>query len=310
MARSWFWISALVVVVGTFLSGTTMAQSGGEPGAFLRLGMGSRALGMGGAYTGVADDGSAPYWNPAGLGVDTRRRGITIMSRRMPLDRSQVALSYTQKLDPGGGIGFAWIRYGVDNIDARDLNGQPRGTISDSENALLMAFSPRLHEKVSVGVTMKVLLYRLAGQSAKGFGGDIGIQVKPTKPLTLGIMFRDIGTRISWNTSGLFPQTIQRKETVPRSVTLGGAYGFHDGQVLVAADLETAQRLGAEFRIGVDLSVSRGFQLRAGLNDGQLAAGAGFQTSVKSTRQRLHYVFLTDRIGLNETHMFEWEIGF
>jgi long-subunit fatty acid transport protein len=32
------------------------------------LGVGARAMGMGGAYTGVADDYSAIYWNPAGLG--------------------------------------------------------------------------------------------------------------------------------------------------------------------------------------------------------------------------------------------------
>ena len=31
------------------------------------LGVGTRALGMGGAYTAIADDTSAPYWNPAGL---------------------------------------------------------------------------------------------------------------------------------------------------------------------------------------------------------------------------------------------------
>lgn len=35
--------------------------------ATAELGVGTRALGMGGAFTAIADDTSAPYWNPAGL---------------------------------------------------------------------------------------------------------------------------------------------------------------------------------------------------------------------------------------------------
>jgi len=31
------------------------------------VGFGARAVAMGGAYTAVADDGTAPYWNPAGI---------------------------------------------------------------------------------------------------------------------------------------------------------------------------------------------------------------------------------------------------
>jgi len=36
-------------------------------GEFLRVPVGARAIGMGGAFSAVADDGTAPYWNPAGM---------------------------------------------------------------------------------------------------------------------------------------------------------------------------------------------------------------------------------------------------
>ena len=43
------------------------SQNGGDPGAFLRRDVGSRAIALGGAFTGVANDASSVYWNPAGL---------------------------------------------------------------------------------------------------------------------------------------------------------------------------------------------------------------------------------------------------
>lgn len=286
------------------------AQDGGDSGAFLRLGTGARALGMGGAFTGVADDGGAVYWNPAGMGFDQRRHLFNTLYRSMPLDRRQFVVSYTQGLSPGGGVGFAWIHAGVDDIDGRDLNGQPTGLLTDSENALLFSFSPRIHTRVSVGISMKLLLYRLAGESAKGFGGDIGVLVRPLKPLTIGLMFRDVGTRLTWDTTGLFPQTIQRRETFPRSLVLGTSYRLWDRRITVAADVDAAQRRDTQIRIGAEAALSSGLTIRSGLNDGRVAAGAGFITSVKSARIHVLYVFLTDRIGLNETHAFEWEIGF
>src|SRR3954465_11225718 len=57
--RSLLVIAALAAVVPT----TAQAQSAPP--------IGVRAAGMGGAFTAVADDGSAPFWNPAGLASGT-----------------------------------------------------------------------------------------------------------------------------------------------------------------------------------------------------------------------------------------------
>nr|HQV31862.1 hypothetical protein [Calditrichia bacterium] len=41
-------------------AGTTAAQ-------FLKIGVGGRAIGMGNAYTAIAEDITAVFWNPAGI---------------------------------------------------------------------------------------------------------------------------------------------------------------------------------------------------------------------------------------------------
>ncbi|HMK39641.1 MAG TPA: hypothetical protein VK569_09890 [Bacteroidota bacterium] len=73
-----FMIAAAVLLLSG-LPGFVLAQIPedalrlGTPG----LGVGARAIGMGGAYTGVANDYSALYWNPAGL-AQTIRGEFTI----------------------------------------------------------------------------------------------------------------------------------------------------------------------------------------------------------------------------------------
>ena len=50
----------ITTLYGVDKTGTTAAK-------FLSIGVGSKAVGMGGAYTSIADDATAMYWNPAGI---------------------------------------------------------------------------------------------------------------------------------------------------------------------------------------------------------------------------------------------------
>ncbi len=55
------------VVLGALLSAAVPAHATKYAGEFLKIEVGARAIGMGGAFTAVADDATSPWWNPAGM---------------------------------------------------------------------------------------------------------------------------------------------------------------------------------------------------------------------------------------------------
>jgi hypothetical protein len=62
-------------------------------GSDLGLGTGARAISMGGAFTALADDASAIYWNPAGL-TEVKTNEITMMAYPNPTRYSFKAIVY------------------------------------------------------------------------------------------------------------------------------------------------------------------------------------------------------------------------
>ncbi|MFA6542771.1 MAG: UPF0164 family protein, partial [Bacteroidota bacterium] len=47
-------------------SGSNVSKTGTTAGTFLEIPVGARAIALGSAYSGIADDASSLYWNPAG----------------------------------------------------------------------------------------------------------------------------------------------------------------------------------------------------------------------------------------------------
>ena len=63
MRRFTMWF--LAAAAGVALAGTASATK--YAGEFMKIPIGARAIGMGSAFSAVADDATAPYWNPAGM---------------------------------------------------------------------------------------------------------------------------------------------------------------------------------------------------------------------------------------------------
>src|SRR5512142_979885 len=79
-------------------SGILHAQAGSTGLAFLKLGAGGRALGMGEAFTSLATDPSATYYNPSGISYSGGPQ-LLIMHKEWIQDSRTEFLAATTRLD-------------------------------------------------------------------------------------------------------------------------------------------------------------------------------------------------------------------
>ena len=148
-------VLALFVFLILYFPGKASANRiGGDAYPFLKIGVGARALGMGGAFVAVADDGTAAYWNPAGLG-SLGKREVSFMHTSVSGNKFTDAgdfesghnlLSFVYPNPVGwkiGTVGLTWINLGVDKIPetSADEYGEieRKGFFTDSESAYMLS---------------------------------------------------------------------------------------------------------------------------------------------------------------------------
>jgi len=199
-------------------------------GAFMEDGGGARALGMGGAFTAMADDPSTTFWNAAGLASLSDRELLIMHAERFGdlIDRDFAA--YAQPVNwnilggEGSGIGVTVIRLGVDDIpftdhlrDQLDTNhdgvvddDELRGLLdlqdqikykSDQEFALMFSYGERLGAW-QVGGSLKFIRQSVGSYSSFGIGADLAaLRPRVWRNLDFGLKLQDITTTyLSWST--------------------------------------------------------------------------------------------------------------
>lgn len=144
-------------------------------GSDLVMGIGGRAVGMGGAFVSIADDASAVFWNPAGL---TQLNSDQIyLSAYIPADMSAaacihkpawaplkrqnftMALGWVNRLSFKGNSGSdTWEGYPYHLLDLAmlDVGDNYSGRIDSktSDLRLSLAMTPEGFQKLSLGVNL------------------------------------------------------------------------------------------------------------------------------------------------------------
>ena len=231
---------------------------GGLAGPFLRMGLGARAIAMGGAQTAIADDGYAAFYNPGGLPFLNKRHFSTTYSL-LSLDRRIQYISYSQRLEPLAGLSLFWLRAGTDNIDGRDLSGNHTFDLSESMNVFGLSFANRFHDKVSVGLTIKVIKQSLDlvsnELSADDLLFDIGIMLIPLKDLKIGVQFKDLNGGLSWDTQDIFSRGTISVDSIPYIINVGASYII---RFPVVSTLKLIMRFNRNSAVKVELICSAG----------------------------------------------------
>lgn len=185
----------LLVCISLVCTVTNYSFAGTDAAAFLKKSVGVKAIGMGGAFTSIADDTSAIYWNPAGLAqiqdyYSVYAMGTTGASDKYPGLKDVVpthqffAISIPlQKFTSVLGktvVGVGYISSKMDNIQHTSSQGERLGTISDTDNAYyLTAGLPLWQSSTSlyVGASLKYITKKMSdvGVSDSGIDIDAGV---------------------------------------------------------------------------------------------------------------------------------------
>jgi outer membrane protein OmpA-like peptidoglycan-associated protein len=273
---------------------------------YLRMGVGARALAMGGAFVGVADDVTAGYWNPAGLTWTTGWQIGGMYSNGLDVDRRYNHIGFARNSD-WGAYGLNWLNAGVSDIDFRGATDQSLGSGSYGDNAIMLSFG-KAFDMASLGITAKYLMQGLddnavsGDNSINGYGIDLGLGLNLAEMVRLGFVVQDIAGKLGSDDDA---------NDIPTNLRLGLSFWPMPG-FIAAADIEKTQdddeyyfHVGGEY--GMPLTEELGAAIRAGLNDGDFALGFG----VNYNWIYADYAYVNDTQDfLNENHRFGVSLKF
>jgi hypothetical protein len=262
--------------------------AGSASGNFLEMEIGARALGMGGAFTAVADDVTALHWNPAGLAL---LEGFQVFGMRTSvysvdgLSEDSVLASYGGN---GRGYGVGWLRTG-----AADLY---------NEDTIVVGYGMEVPvEGLKLGAAVKRLSIdapgydyyndpAFDGDGDAAFTGDLGALYHRGQ-WRFGAVYRNVG-----DPELSLISTTESPDAVASEFRLGGAYVFREVMLMTAewrvpSEVPEYYDQKSTLNLGAEIWFYDAFALRTGMNRDRITAGVG----LKAKNVQIDLALLSER---------------
>jgi tetratricopeptide (TPR) repeat protein len=305
-----------------------LAQDGnGQAGtrSLFDLGFGARAMGMGNAFTALADDPTAVYWNPAGLDY-IYQQSVTLFHASLYYGTSYDFLGYAYPTLDLGTFAVGIARFGTGGVQqtGNDIGQEFIGTFSYEVYQGYFSYGIKLPWNVAGGISIKV--QRSAWSGLVGYGRTVGVGVG----MDLGFLYRPAFSLSPYlrdwsfgiNFENLFPPQIQEggeTDILPRVFRFGIMRKipfFGEGNSLnVLLDLDKSTDTDLAVNFGTEYSFMDMGRVRLGYGYSGIAFGAGVQykmfqvdyaygnPSSDGLLDPIHRVSLTVNFGMNRDEM-------
>ncbi len=263
----------------------------------------ARALGLGEAYTALAADLDAVYFNPAGLQRLSRPQVSATYYKTLD-DSAYTALAFGMPASPASAWGVSVAYFDAGQLDYTLGDGSEHSVKALQDYVLTLSGSMRMYGENCAGINVKVLSSRLAeAYSGLTVALDGGVAYKVWRDLHIGLAVENLGPRLKYDQEGdLLPTTLQA----------GAAYRWlWVKQHGLACSAEVVKPLDQDFKFhtGVEYGFRDMLFARLGYKAGYDLAGltAGGGAALGSVR--LDYAFASmGTFGAN--HLVTLSVGF
>uniref|UniRef100_A0A7C4U7W1 PorV/PorQ family protein n=1 Tax=candidate division WOR-3 bacterium TaxID=2052148 RepID=A0A7C4U7W1_UNCW3 len=275
------------------------AQESGKELDFMTIGAGARPAGIGGSFTGIADDANSVYWNNGGMCL-VRNSEITYMHADLyfgtTFDYISCVLPVKKIRDKDSEannfIGFAMILASTGNIPITDTIDDYNRIIYEGiggfrAGSYIIGYGRRINKKITSGIGIKIIDMELIKEYGKGYGIDIGfLYSNMIKNLSMGISLKDLTiTKIKWSTGTI--------DNIAPNVRIGLSYrilkeekeGGWIGKEGIVFSFDVDEQIKIErekrwhkprYHFGAEWKLVDVVPIRVGFDDYNFTAGIGF----------------------------------
>lgn len=301
--------SDVIRLFGDENAGTSSAQ-------FLRIPVGARAVAMGQAYSALATDGSAIFWNPAGL---MRTPGRTNYFASHAAWTADINLDYAAWHRRGQnfaeGVMFGALRSG-DILRTDELHQEGTGQYFNANQFFVGASLARaMTDRFSIGASVKFFQENLDQYQTRALLADLGIlYYVGVGDMRIGFTVRNFGSDVRPGGEppatpvGYVPASEFQSFPAPTVGAFGAARTWELSpkvSLLTAADFNHPSDYSESFRLGGELGLRNLLFLRMGYEtnrpEGGFAAGFGVKVERKQKQVRIDYAY-SDMGGFGTVH--------